>query len=139
MGNLWNKEALFRLLENLKKDYDVFAPRLYAGTGCYSDTDIVRYGIIESFDQIVWDKKSDYSFKEALLPISDTIMYFTETTTRRPLQNGSRKLFSLSFHCFFPAHTGYLVKVRLIFDMLPQLCTDFFTYSLLAYLSFYLV
>ena len=26
MGNLWNKEALLRLLENLKKDYDVFAP-----------------------------------------------------------------------------------------------------------------
>lgn len=41
MGNLWNKEALSRLLENLKKDYDVFAPRLYAGTGCYSDTDIL--------------------------------------------------------------------------------------------------
>ena len=34
MGNLWNKEALSRLLENLKKDYDVFAPRLYAGAGC---------------------------------------------------------------------------------------------------------
>ena len=53
MGNLWNKEALLRLLENLKKDYDVFAPILYDGTGCYSDTDIVRYGIIESFDEIV--------------------------------------------------------------------------------------
>ena len=84
MGNLWNKEALSELLKNLKKDYDVFAPRLYAGTGCYSDTDIVRYGIIESFDEIVWDEKSDYSFKEALLPISDTIMYFTENSVKNP-------------------------------------------------------
>ena len=93
MGNLWNKEALLRLLENLKKDYDVFAPILYDGTGCYSDTDIVRYGIIESFDEIVWDKKSDYSFKEALLPISDTIMYFTENSVKIPEEKRKRLIF----------------------------------------------
>ena len=93
MGNLWNKEALSRLLENLKKDYDVFAPRLYAGAGCYSDTDIVRYGIIESFDEIVWDEKSDYSFKEALLPISDTIMYFTENSVKIPEEKRKRLIF----------------------------------------------
>ena len=93
MGNLWNEEALSRLLENLKKDYDVFAPRLYAGTGCYSDTDIVRYGIIESFDEIVWDEKSDYSFKEALLPISDTIMYFTENSVKIPEEKRKRLIF----------------------------------------------
>ena len=68
MGNLWNKEALFRLLENLKKDYDVFAPRLYAGTGCYSDTDIVRYGIIESFDEIVWDENPITALRKRCCP-----------------------------------------------------------------------
>ena len=93
MGNLWNKEALSELLKNLKKDYDVFAPRLYAGTGCYSDTDIVRYGIIESFDEIVWDEKSDYSFKETLLPISDTIMYFTENSVKIPEEKKKRLIF----------------------------------------------
>ena len=99
MGNLWNKEALSELLKNLKKDYDVFAPRLYAGTGCYSDTDIVRYGIIESFDEIVWDEKSDYSFKETLLPISDTIMYFTENSVKIPEEKKKRLIF-LRSECF---------------------------------------
>ena len=44
-----------------------------------------------------------------------------------------------SFHCFFPAHAGFLIKIRLVFDMLPQFCANFFPYSLLAYLFFYLI
>ena len=72
MGNLFDKEAASCLLNNLKKEYDIFAPKRYPGDGAYSDTDTIRYGIIESFEEIIWDRKSDYSFKEALLPISDT-------------------------------------------------------------------
>lgn len=84
MGYLLKREAAGQLLEKLKKEYNVFAPRVFPGTGCYSDTDVVRYGIIESWEEILWDRKSDYSFKEALLPISDTIMYFTENNTKIP-------------------------------------------------------
>ncbi|HIZ65227.1 MAG TPA: anaerobic sulfite reductase subunit AsrA [Candidatus Blautia pullicola] len=93
MGNLWNKEALERLLENLSKDYDIFAPKLYPGTGCSSDTDVVRYGAITSFDEIVWEQKSDYSFKEALLPVSDTVLYFTESTAKLPEAPKKRLIF----------------------------------------------
>lgn len=93
MGNLWNREALDVLLENLKKDYDVYAPKRWRGDGCYSDTDTIRYGRIDSFDEIVWDAKSDYSFKEALLPISDTILYFTENATQIPDDKKPRLIF----------------------------------------------
>ena len=49
------------------KRYDIFAPVLMEGEGCFSDTDIIRYGKILALNEIVWDKKSDYSFKEVLL------------------------------------------------------------------------
>lgn len=84
MGNLYHKEAAACLLKDLQKEYDIYAPKCFTGDGCYSDTDTIRYGLIHSFDEIVWDQKSDYSFKEALLPISDTIMYYTEDSVKIP-------------------------------------------------------
>ncbi len=74
-------EALFR---NWAKRYDIFAPVLMEGEGCFSDTDVIRYGKVSSLDEIVWDKKSDYSFKEVLLHINETLFYFTEDETAVP-------------------------------------------------------
>lgn len=76
-------EAEQRFSEWVEK-YEVFAPRLMEGEGCFSDTDIVRYGRVNSLDEIVWDKKSDYSFKEVLLAINETLFYFTEEHTMVP-------------------------------------------------------
>ena len=64
--------------------YDVYAPMLMEGEGCFSDTDIVRYGKPVSLDEIEWEKKSDYSFKEVLLAINETLFYFTEDQTTVP-------------------------------------------------------
>ena len=84
MGRLLDRKAADALMERLQEQYDVYAPRLFQGTGCFSDTDVVRYGRIDSLDEIVWDRKSEYSFKETLLPISDTIFYFTEDEVKVP-------------------------------------------------------
>ena len=93
MGKRWNREEAKSLFECLKQEYDVYAPRLFEGTGCFSDTDVVRYGKVDSFEEIIWDRKSDYSFKEALLPISETVMYFTENSTSIPKTNRKRLIF----------------------------------------------
>ena len=89
------KKAADALMERLQEQYDVFAPRLFPGTGCYSDTDVVRYGQISSLSEIVWDKKSEYSFKETLLPISDTVFYFTEDEVKVPDAPRKRRLIFL--------------------------------------------
>lgn len=93
MGKFWKGEAAGRLLDSLQREYDVYGPKLYPGSGCYSDTDVVRYGRIDDLDEIVWDRKSDYSFKEVLLPISDTVMYFTEENTKIPDEGKKRLIF----------------------------------------------
>ena len=93
MGNLFNIKTASCLLEKLQKEYDVYGPKRFPGDGCFSDTVTVRYGILNSLEELVWDMKSDYSFKETLLPISDTIMYFTESSTKLPEPKKKRLIF----------------------------------------------
>lgn len=85
-----NREALF---VKLAEKYDVYAPKVFEGDGCFSDTDVVRYDKITSFDEIEWEKKSDYSWKEVLLPINETLFYFTESTTTVPEPEKGKLIF----------------------------------------------
>ena len=78
MGKRLNSDEMQTIFEILQKSYDVYGPKIYQGTGCFSDTDVVRYGLLNSWEELVWDQKSDYSFKEVLFPVSETILYFTE-------------------------------------------------------------
>ncbi|WP_303813626.1 anaerobic sulfite reductase subunit AsrA [Acidaminococcus timonensis] len=78
MGYQLNEETFQKVFDAWSRDYDLYAPKLYAGTGRFSETDVVRYGVIKSPEDIVWDQRSDYSWKEAVLPVCQTLLYFTE-------------------------------------------------------------
>lgn len=84
MGYQLSQIEAEQMFQKWTKKYEVFAPKLMEGEGCFSDTDIIRYGKITSLNEIVWDKKSDYSFKEALLAINETLFYYTESQTSVP-------------------------------------------------------
>ena len=77
MGKRLNSDEMQTIFEILQKSYDVYGPKIYQGTGCFSDTDIVRYGLLNSWEELVWDQKSDYSFKE--VPVSYTHLRAHET------------------------------------------------------------
>ncbi len=77
------------LFQTWQTNYHIYAPRNFSGGGRFSDTDCIRYGKIEHADEIVFDKKSDYSFKEVLTPVSQTGRYV-------PTQQSSRLLLSAS-------------------------------------------
>lgn len=78
MGYQIKTEDFDAVLKDLSQNYRIFAPRLYAGAGAFSDTDRVEYGEIGSIGDIEFDKKSDFSFKEVLFPQSEVLFYFTE-------------------------------------------------------------
>lgn len=59
-----------KFLKRLEEEYDVFAPIAYKNEGRYSNVDSIRYGKISSFNDVVTEKRSDYSAKEVLLPIN---------------------------------------------------------------------
>lgn len=70
------------VLMTLSKDYIIYAPKCVPGGGRFSDTDCIRYGEVNSVEEIVFDKKSEYSFKEVLIPVSETLFYFTEDSVK---------------------------------------------------------
>ncbi len=84
MGYQLTRLQADEIFARLKDQYVVWAPMLMEGEGCFSDTDIIRYGRPDTLDDIEWDRKSDYSFKEALVPINETLFYFTEDQTIVP-------------------------------------------------------
>ncbi len=84
MGYQLSRKTADEVFGKLKERYDIFAPKLFQGEGCFSDTDIIRYGKIDSLDEIEYERRSDYSFKEALIAINETLFYFTEDETTVP-------------------------------------------------------
>ena len=84
MGYQLSKMMAGQMLQKWTEQYEIFAPKVMEGEGCFSDTDIVRYGKVTSLDEIAWERKSDYSFKEVLLAINETLFYFTEDQTTVP-------------------------------------------------------
>ena len=50
--------------KKLSKEYIIFAPKVFKGEGTFSDTDIVRYGEISTIEEIEFNKKSQFSYKE---------------------------------------------------------------------------
>lgn len=82
MGYKITAENFDSLLKNLSKEYKIYAPKRFPKQGRYSDTDIVRYDRVYSADEIVHDEKSDYAAKEALSPITETVLYFTDADYR---------------------------------------------------------
>ena len=93
MGYIVEKEKMDDIFSTLLKEYDIYAPVLKKGEGTFSDIDVVRYDKIKAIDEIEWNKKSDYSFKEVLLSINETIFYFTETYLYIPTINASLYVF----------------------------------------------
>lgn len=65
-------------LGELSKVYTIYGPKVFEGEGRFTDTDTIRYGEVKKLEEIVFDQKSDYSFKEVLTPITETLFYFTE-------------------------------------------------------------
>lgn len=95
MGYLISRKAADQLFEKLSESHDIFAPKCFPGEGCFSDTDIIRYGQVRSLAEIEFEHRSDYSFKEALLAIHETLFYFTEDTTSVPACTDRRLLIFL--------------------------------------------
>ncbi len=84
MKILLSKESFNEGLKTLAREYRIFAPKLFPYEGRFSDTDLIRYGRVNSLEEMVFDKKSEFSPKEVLNPHSETMFYFTEKEYKEP-------------------------------------------------------
>lgn len=78
MGYAVSLEKFQTVFDSWRKKYDIYAPKVFEGTGRFSETDVVRYGKVADLADIDWNERSEYSFKDILLPLSQTLLYFTE-------------------------------------------------------------
>lgn len=82
MGYCLEKERFNQVLQELSREYVVYAPKLFKDGGGFSDTDRIRYGQIHTVEEIIFDRKAEYSFKEVLLPLAQTLFFFTEDVVK---------------------------------------------------------
>lgn len=78
MGYKFNFTDADSLFCNIFEKYDIYAPKKFPKQGRYSDTDIIRYSKIKTINEIEFKQKTDYSAKEVLTPINETLFYYTE-------------------------------------------------------------
>ncbi len=82
MGYILNAGGFDQVIGELRDRFRLFAPVLKEGEGRFTDTDVVRYCFVETGHEIEFKKRSDYSFKEVLIPLSQTLFYFTENEVK---------------------------------------------------------
>ena len=82
MGYQLSGQALTSAFKKWSAEYDIYAPMVFEGTGRFSETDVIRYGKVTDPAQIVWDERSEYSFKDVLTPVCQVLFYFTENEVK---------------------------------------------------------
>ncbi len=80
------------LIEKFSDEYLFYAPKLLKGKGTFSDTDLVRYEEISNVAEIETKIKSRFSYKEVLLPMSQTLFYYTEDNVSVPAQRNKKAI-----------------------------------------------
>ncbi len=84
MGYKVDIASFNHIIDKFSDRYLFYAPKNFVGKGAFSDTDSVRYDKIKNLEEIEFNKKSNFSFKEVLLPITQTLFYFTEDKVIEP-------------------------------------------------------
>lgn len=87
-----------KLFKALEEKYDIYAPKRFEAAGRYSETDIIKYAKVNSFDEIEYKKKSTYPMKEVIAPIQQALFYFTEDEYRES-KVSSKPILALARAC----------------------------------------
>ena len=93
MGYKLNALTMDGILDALSKEYRVFAPKWDKAKKN------VRFSPIRSVSEIVTDRQSDFSTKEAYYPISQVMMYFRSDTVEEEQLADERKILIIARPC----------------------------------------
>ncbi len=80
-------DRMANVFARLKEKYHLYAPKRFPKRGPQG-TDLIRYGEISDFSEIVYKEKSHFSAKEVFYPISQTMFYFKgDSCTEKELED----------------------------------------------------
>ena len=92
MGFLATPAQFQDFLAHLGTEYEIWAPKRFPGGGRFTDTDAVRYAKVATPEEIEFAEKSAYSWKETVLPPSETLFYFTQNHAEERQMPDKKKL-----------------------------------------------
>ena len=72
------------IINSIKDKYKVIAPVSIPYAGQYSDTDVIRYEEVKSINEIEFKRKSHFTAKEVVMPVTETLFYYTEGEYKIP-------------------------------------------------------
>lgn len=87
MGVRLCKSEFNEFLLQLSHHFRLYAPIKQDGKGKFAETDVIGYGEIQNFEDIILDEKSYFSPKEILYPIRESLFYFNGNTIETPDQD----------------------------------------------------
>lgn len=90
-----SKENFNEKLKTLSNEYKILAPVSLEYMGTFSDTDVVRYKEVSSLDEMELNRKSNFSAKEIVFPITQILFYFTENEFKESDINDKKLLIFL--------------------------------------------
>lgn len=99
MGYYVSSERMDQIINELKKEYKIYAPKRFKNRGWKPNTDLIRYDEINSVSEIIYDEKSDFSPKEVFYPISQTLLYFTEDNCKESSIDDSKNIILFARPC----------------------------------------
>lgn len=111
MGIKMSITAFDESLKKLQENYKIYAPVTLEGMNTFSDTELIRYEEVKSIKEINFQKKAQYSAKEVVMPITQTLFYFTEDQYIEPRVDEKKILVflrSCDIHSFIRLDEIYL-------------------------------
>jgi len=84
MGYRLTSQQFDNYLTQLSIKYQLFAPQRKSGKGSFSDTDLISYGPVTSYEDMELQEKSAYSPKEVFYPIRETLFQFINNKIVEP-------------------------------------------------------
>lgn len=85
MAYLLTYDLFNEYIEQLKRNYKIFAPIREIGKGKFAETDVIGYGKVKLGEDIIFDQKSYFSPKEAFFPVRETLFYFLKDEVSIPV------------------------------------------------------
>lgn len=80
----FNREEAQSIFNNLRQAYTIVAPVERPGKGSFSDTNLLTYDKVNSFDEIELFKKTSFSAKSVLFPIRSAMFIFPDNEIEEP-------------------------------------------------------
>ncbi len=84
MAHLMNRMTFNKWIDSLWREGEVFGPVLQEQKGSFSNTNLITYGPVKSFDDLVVASKTYLSPKQYVFPIRETLFRFEDELFKEP-------------------------------------------------------